>query len=103
MRKGFTLIELMIVISIAVIILSLIVSLFSSNWWAKAMGGTITVTLPPNTKLVNATWKKSNLWYLTRPMRKGETSETSTLNEQSNLGLVQGHVIFIETSTSVEK
>lgn len=103
MRKGFSLIELMIVIAILVILISLIVSFFSSNWWAKTWGGTITVTLPVNTKLVNATWKGSNLWYLTRPSRKGETAETSTLHEQSNLGMIQGQVIFVETSTSVEK
>lgn len=104
MRKGFTVIELMIVLAIVAIIITLIAKvIFSGNWWAKNWGGTITVTLPINTKLVNATWKESNLWYLTRPMHKGEVAETSTLHEQSNLGLVQGQVIFIEASSGVEK
>ncbi len=104
MRKGFTVIELMIVLAIVAIIITLACKvIFSSNWWAKSFGGTTTVTLEPNTKLVNATWKDSNLWYLVRPMRKGETSETFMLLEQSNLGVLQGKVIFVESSTGVEK
>ena len=26
------------------------------------------ITLPPNTKLVNITWKENDVWYLTKPM-----------------------------------
>lgn len=100
MNKGFTIIDFQITFAILFIIVAIGfigMKLFSSNMWAKSFGGTITVTLKPNTKLVQATWKESNLWYLTRPMRKGETAETSTLHEQSTMGMLEGQVIFIES------
>ena len=48
----------------------------TENQQAKRWGGTASITLPKNRKLVNATWKDSNLWYLTRPMNKNEKAET---------------------------
>ena len=68
----------------------------TENKRAKSYGGTVTVELPSNTKLIGATWKDSQLWYLTRPFRAGETPETSTLSESSEWGLVEGTVIFKE-------
>ena len=35
---------------------------------AKNMGGTITIDVPKGQKIIEATWKNANLWYLTRPM-----------------------------------
>ena len=72
----------------------------TENSRAKAWGGTATVDLAPNTKLVGATWKDAELWYLTRPMRAGEVAETSSLIEQSNFGLMEGKVVFKETKTN---
>lgn len=69
----------------------------TENSRAKAWGGTASVDLPANTKLTGATWKDDELWYLTRPMRAGEAAETSTLNEQSSFGLIQGKVVFKES------
>ena len=69
----------------------------TQNERAKAFGGTASVDLPSNQKLVTATWKDQNLWYLTRPMRSDETPETYTLKESSSYGLVEGTVIFNES------
>lgn len=63
---------------------------------AKNMGGTITVDVPEGQKLIEATWKGSNLWYLTRPMREDEEPEAFTLQEDSNFGIMEGKVIFKE-------
>lgn len=79
--------------------LLLVVATLSScteNNMAKNWGGNMTVELPPNTKLVGATWKESELWYLYRPMRQGETPETSILQEDSNFGMMEGSVTFVE-------
>ncbi len=70
----------------------------TENERAKAFGGTTSVNLPAKQKLVNATWKESQLWYLTRPMRDGEKAETSTLHEQSSWGVLEGSVIFNESN-----
>ena len=106
MRKAFTTLELQItifIIAIGLIVGYIGMKLLSSNIWAKTFGGTITVMLKPNTKLVQATWKESNLWYLTRPMREGETAETSSLHEQSTMGMLEGQVFFIESESRAEK
>jgi len=68
----------------------------TENSRAKSFGGTMTVELPPQTKLVTATWKETELWYLYRPMRQGETPETSVFQENSSFGMWEGTVKFIE-------
>jgi hypothetical protein len=35
---------------------------------ARKYGGSTKINLPKGQKLVNITWKDSQLWYLTRPM-----------------------------------
>ena len=81
-------------------ILSLIAALaFAScteNQMAKQFGGTMKVDLPANTEFVNATWKNDGLWYIHRPRKQGETIDTITMQEDSNFGLVEGKVQFIE-------
>ncbi len=67
----------------------------SRNW-----GGTSEIKLPVGTKLINATWKEANLWYLTRPMEPGEKPLRITFKESSNLGVFEGTVIFIETAAT---
>jgi hypothetical protein len=67
---------------------------------AKAWGGTATTTLPPGEKLVVVTWKETNLWYLTRPMKEGEVPETYTFREDSSYGMVEGKVIIREQAAA---
>lgn len=64
---------------------------------AKSFGGSMTVNLPASQKLVVATWKNSDMWYLTRPMREGEAAEHYSFVESSSFGLVEGVVKFVET------
>jgi hypothetical protein len=84
---------------ISALILSLIIICggCTAQQRAKQFGGTITIDLPPNQKLVVATWKDMDLWYLTRPMRKGEIPEKSIFTEDSSYGIFEGEVIFNET------
>lgn len=67
------------------------------NTLARSYGGTLTVDLPAGQKLQEATWKDSELWYLTRPMRDGEEPETWTLQEKTDYGVIEGKVIFKES------
>ena len=68
----------------------------SENTRARMYGGTMEVKLPPGTKLVNATWKEDNFWYLTRPRRTNEPVETHHFQEKSVHGVQEGTVIFHE-------
>ncbi len=78
--------------------LSTIVLLTSctQNSRAKNWGGSATIDLPKGKKLVTITWKESQMWYLTRDIRKDEQVETYTFSEESAWGLIEGTVIIQE-------
>lgn len=63
---------------------------------AKNFGGNITLELDPGRKLEEITWKDSNLWYLTRPMRDGEQAETHIFQCDSEWDVFEGSVTVIE-------
>ena len=70
---------------------------FGNNYFARRVGGDMTVDLPANTKLVNANWDKDDsLWYLTREMRTDENAETYTYKEDSAFGVLTGKVTLVE-------
>lgn len=68
----------------------------TDNLRTKAYGGSMTIDLPPGQKLVNVTWKETQIWYLTRPAKAGELPETLTFKEKSDYGVLEGTVIFKE-------
>jgi hypothetical protein len=71
----------------------------TENYRAKRLGGKMTVELAPNTKLINATWKDSDLWVLTREMKLLEQPEIYKFAEKSTYGLFEGEITFVETKT----
>ena len=64
----------------------------SRNW-----GGDITINLPPGERLVEATWKNSDLWYLVEPMDSDYKPKVKVFKESSTYGVLEGCVTFIET------
>ncbi len=71
------------------------------NTIAKMYGGTMTVELEKDQKLVNCSWKSgkaegSSLWLLTRPRKDGEQPETFKYVEKSTFGVWEGTVIIQE-------
>jgi hypothetical protein len=78
-------------------VVCILVSGCTENQRARQLGGNMHIKLPECEKLVNATWKQqSDLWYLTRQFRAGESAETSMFVEDSNFGVLNGTVTFIE-------
>lgn len=69
----------------------------TDNQSARNWGGTSTINLEENKKLLNATWKGESLWILTRQMRPGDVAETYEFKEKSSFGLIEGKVVFVET------
>lgn len=82
---------------LAIVLVAAIAVLSGCQWATKTVGGSYTVELPADTKLVNVTWKDSNLWYLTRPMEEDDEAETYKFHEDSNFGVLEGTVTIIET------
>lgn len=64
---------------------------------AKRFGGSATLTLEPNQKLEEITWKDDSLWYLTRPMTEDDIAETHTFQQSTDFGVFEGTVTIVET------
>lgn len=80
--------------------LTLIILLFigcTKNQMARRYGRTMTIKLEPGQRLMEATWKDNNLFYLTEPMDPDYEPKTKTFHEDSNFGVIESTVIFVET------
>lgn len=84
---------------IAIFILVIIASLASctENKRARSFGGSQTIELPKGERLTIATWKESNLWYLTEPMEADYTPKIKYFRESSSMGVWEGTVKFVES------
>ena len=71
-----------------------------SQYITKRIGGTTTIELPQGKKLVPYTvqWEPngSHIWYLTEDAEPGYTPKTYNFHESSNLGILEGTIIFQE-------
>jgi hypothetical protein len=68
----------------------------TNNQRVKQFGGTATLDLPKNERLVNTTWKDDNLWILTEKVERLETPKTYYFTEKSSFGVMNGTYILIE-------
>lgn len=55
------------------------------------------VDLPKGEKLLMATWKEADLFYLTEPMDSNYVPKTKTFREKSNYGMLETTIIFRES------
>jgi hypothetical protein len=69
----------------------------TENSRVKSFGGEGTINLPKGRKLVNVTWKETQVWYLTRPMKSTDVAETYQFHEESSWGMVEGTYNIVET------
>lgn len=77
----------------------LTICLFTSceQYVSYKLGGNITINLAPGERLIEATWKKSDLWYLVEPMDSDYEPKVKVFKESSLYGVLEGSVTFIET------
>ncbi len=82
----------------------LLLSNCTDNERVRAFGGTQTIDLSLNKKLIDVTWKQNDLWILTRDAVNGDIQEQYSFKEKSSFGLIEGEMIikesFSETSSS---
>lgn len=71
-------------------------SLCSCNHIARVYGGSATVELEKDQKLVNASWKNDSLWILTRTRKADEPVEKYEYKENSMFGVLEGTVTITE-------
>lgn len=75
----------------------------TENQRTRYYGGNQTIDLPAGQKFLEVTWKDSDLYYLTRPMRDGETAETYTFQEKSDYGVFEGTIKIVEHNKGEKK
>ena len=80
-----------------VILMGVMVTSCTENERVKAWGGEGTIKLPKGRKLVNVTWKETQIWYLTRNMDSNDVAETYEFHEESSYGVIEGTYKIIET------
>ena len=82
-----------------VILVLAIAMMFSctENSRAKRFGGEAKLDVPCGQKVINITWKESELWYSTIPMEAGYVPVTHTFREESNFKIMEGSYLLIET------
>lgn len=77
--------------------LTALVMVGCEQYVARKAGGTLTIKLESGQKLIEATWKESDLWYLTEPMDSDYKPKTKVFQENSMYGVWEGKVIFVES------
>ena len=79
------------------ILMGVMVTSCTENERVKQWGGEGNINLPKGRKLVNVTWKETQVWYLTRPMNSNDVAETYQFQEESSWGVVEGTYNIVET------
>lgn len=69
----------------------------TENVRTRFYGGYSVVELPCDQKFVNVTWKDTSMWYAYRPMQANEEPVKVTSRERSAFGVIEGHIVFIES------
>lgn len=85
------------ILAIVIAIIMCLCCMTGCQGCARDFGDSMTLELPPNTKLEVITWKDVSLWYCTRPMREDEQAEIHTYQQSSEFGVFEGSVTIIES------
>lgn len=81
----------------SILLVSILLLFGCSQMMAKKFGGDYTLELPKGEKLVNITWKKDNLWYLTVPMEDDYEPQIYKFQVDTLWGVFEGTVTIVES------
>ncbi len=82
-----------------IILLAAMVAMLTGcdQYYTRNFGGKSTIELDKGQRLVEITWKESNIWILTEPMDSDYIPKTKTFYENSCLGTLEGKITIIES------
>ncbi len=69
----------------------------TENIRTRTFGGTQEIKVPAGQKVMMATWKGNDLFYMTEPMDSAYVPATKTFSESSNWGVIESTVKFVES------
>ena len=81
---------------IALAALLMITTSCTEQHMTRRYGGKLKIELPKGEKLIMATWKEANIFYLTEPMDSGYLPKKKVFRESSNFGIWESEITFIE-------
>ena len=82
---------------LSILLVAITLASCTENARVKSFGGEGTLNLPKGQKLVNVTWKETELWYLTRSMDSTDVAETYQFQEESSFGIMEGTYNIVES------
>lgn len=82
---------------IAIIIIFLGFSSCTENYRARNFGGTTTINVEKGKKVMMATWKGDDLFYMVEDMEEDYIPHDKELIESSSWGVIESNVIFKES------
>ena len=82
--------------TILVLLTIIVLASCTKNIRTRALGGTDNITLLKGEKLVNMTWKNTNLWILTTSMDSTDTPKAYVFKESSSFRVFQGRINIYE-------
>ncbi len=98
--KGTTKAMIGLIVVLVLALAGVLYVFVGSQYITKKIGGTTTIELPQGKKLVPYTvqWEPngSHIWYLTEDAEPGYTPKTYNFHESSNLGFLEGTIVFQE-------
>lgn len=63
----------------------------------RSFGGTVEIELPPGTMLEDVEWNDSDIWYMYTDAPEDYEPRIHTMQESSNMGVMEGKVILKES------
>lgn len=67
------------------------------NTGTRSFGGSSEIHLEKGQRLLEITWKNSDLWILTEPMDSDYIPKVKTFYEKSDLGVLEGTITIYES------
>lgn len=82
---------------IALFVLMLTAVSCTEQSMTRSFGGKMSINLPKGERLLTATWKEADLFYLTEPMDSDYIPKNKKFVESSSFGVWESEITFIET------
>lgn len=78
-------------------VIALTLSSCTENQRARTFGGTATINVEKGKKVMMATWKDEDLFYMVEDMEPDYVPHNKELIESSNFGVIESKVVFKES------
>lgn len=83
--------------AVLLLVMTMIAASCTGQQRTRQFGGKMNIKLPKGERLLTATWKEADLFYLTEPMDSDYVPKNKKFIESSSFGVWESEITFIET------